>query len=114
MSGGRYPARLTLAAQALMAVGAVDSGVTDEIQADARLALPARHHPPASGPGGGRIRPAPGQASWRVVPVGQVIKIRRGGLRGELVLMAYVQSPGGARFLVTEWPFGPFTAHRSR
>ena len=51
----------------------------------------------------------PERTSWRVVPVGQVIKIRTDDLRRDLLLVAYVQSAGGARFIVTEWPFRPFT-----
>jgi hypothetical protein len=38
-----------------------------------------------------------------------VIKIRDHDLRRDLLIMAYVQSAGGARFLVAEWPFRPFT-----
>ena len=110
MPGRWHPARLALAAQALMAVGAVDPGVADEIQADAGLAVAARHRRPARNTGPGRVRPAPKRASWRVVPVGQVIKTPDIGLGAELILMAYVQSAGGARFLVAEWPSGPFTA----
>ena len=44
-----------------------------------------------------------------MVPVGQVIKIRDGGLLRELLLVAYVQFAGGARFIGAEWLFGPFT-----
>jgi hypothetical protein len=44
------------------------------------------------------------------VPVGQVITIGDGGLRRELRVVAYVQSAGGARLIVAEWPFGPYTA----
>ena len=108
--GRRYPSGLALAAQALMAVGAVDCGVADEIQADAGLAVAARHGRPARDTGPERIRLAPKRASWRVVPVGQVIKTPDSSLGAELTLMAYVQSAGGARFLVAEWPSGPFTA----
>jgi hypothetical protein len=114
MPGRRYPARLALAAQALMAVGAVDSGVADEIQADAGLAVAARHGRPARDTRPGRIRPAAKRASWRVVPVGQVIKTPDSGLGAELIVLAYMQSAGGARFLVAEWPSGPFTAHQIR
>ena len=53
--GRQYLARLALAAQALMAVDAVGSGVIDEIQADAGLAVAARHHLPARGAGPGPI-----------------------------------------------------------
>ena len=49
------------------------------------------------------------RVSWRAVPVGQVIKIRDGDVRREVLVAAYVQSAGGARFIVAEWPFGPVT-----
>ena len=61
-------------------------------------------------PGPGRPQPAPQRTSWQVVPAGQVIKIRDGDLRRELLLVAWVHSAGGARFLVAGWPFCPFTA----
>ena len=108
--GGRwYSARLVLVAQALTAVDAVGVGVADEIQADVGLAVAARHRLRARGPGPGRTRPASRRTSWRVVPVGQVVKIRKDGLRRDLLLVAYVQSAGGARLIGAEWPFGPFT-----
>ncbi len=108
--GRWYSARLALVAQALTAVGAVGAHVAAEIQADVGLAVASRRRLDARwGPGPGRIRPAPQRGSWRVVPVGQVIKIQADGLRRDLLLVAYVQSAGGARFIVTEWPFGPFT-----
>jgi hypothetical protein len=109
MPGLRHPAGLALAAQALTAVGAVDSGVAMEIQADSGLAVAARQTPTRD-TGPGRIRSAPKRTSWRIVPVGQVIKTPDSGLRGELILMAYAQSAGGGRFLVADWPSGPFTA----
>ena len=43
------------------------------------------------------------------MPVGQVISIQAGDLRRDVLLVAYVQSAGGARLIVTEWPFRPFT-----
>ena len=43
------------------------------------------------------------------MPVGQVIKIQTDGLRREVPVVAYVQWAGGARFIVAEWPFRPFT-----
>ena len=41
--------------------------------------------------------------------MGQVIKIRDNDVRRDLLLVAYVQSAGGARFIGAEWPFRPFT-----
>ena len=107
--GRWYSERLVLVAQALTAVDAVGADVADEIQADVGLAVAARHRLPARGPGPGRTRPAPRRTSWRVVPVGQVVKIRKDDLRRDLVLVAYVQSAGGARLVAAEWPFGPVT-----
>ena len=37
-----------------------------------------------------------------------MITIRDGGLRREVLVVACVQSAGGARFIVDEWPLGPF------
>lgn len=104
-----YPATFALVAQALTAVGAVGADVADEIQADVGLAVAARHRLPVGGPGLGRTQPIARRASWRAVAAGQVITIQDHDLRRDLHLVAYVQSAGGARFIVTEWPFGPFT-----
>jgi hypothetical protein len=105
-----HSARLASVAQALTAVGAVGADVANEIQAHVRLAVAARHRlDPHWPPGPGRTRPAPPPASWRVVPVGQLINIQTDDLRRDLPLVAYVQSAGGARLIVTEWPFSPFT-----
>jgi hypothetical protein len=104
-----YSPRLVLVAQALTAVDAVGAAIADEIQADLGLAVAARHRLPDRGSGPGRTRPAPRRTSWQVVPVGQVIKIRDGDLRRDLLLVAYVQSAGGGRFIVADWRFGPFT-----
>jgi hypothetical protein len=104
-----YSPRLVLVAQALTAVDAVGAAIADEIQADLGLAVAARHRLPDRGSGPGRTRPAPRRTSWRVVPVGQVIKIRDGDLRRDLLVVAYVQSAGGGRFIVADWRFGPFT-----
>lgn len=90
-------------------MGAVGADVAAEIQADIGLAVAARHLLPACNLVPGRSRSASRQTSWRVVPVGQVITIRSDDLRRDVFLVAYVQSAGGARFIVTEWPFRPFT-----
>ena len=107
--GRWHPARLALAAQALTAVGAVGADVADQIQADAGLAVAARHRLFGRRPVLGGIRPAPRRASWRVVPAGQMIKVRDGDLRREVPVVAFVQSAGGARLIVAEWPAGPVT-----
>jgi hypothetical protein len=122
---------LALVSQALCAVGAVDAGPAEQIQADLARAVAARQRSllNATGPGPGELSPAvrgrleklmriqparsateaatisgvsgertaAQQASWRVVPVGQVIP-RDVGVRGELRLLAWVQTPGGAWF----------------
>jgi hypothetical protein len=64
---------------------------------------------PVSGLSTGHTRPAPQRASWRVVPVGQAVKIRDGDVRRDVHLVAYVRSADGARFIVADWPFGSFT-----
>ena len=107
--GRWYSPRLALAAGALTAVGAVGADVTNQIQADLRFAVAARHRFFARSPAPGRIQPAPQRTSWRVVPTGQVITIRDDDLRRDLLVVAYVQSAGGARFIVDQWPFGPST-----
>jgi hypothetical protein len=65
---------------------------------------------PVSGLSTGHTRPVPHRASWRVVPVGQVIPIRDDDVRRELLLVAYLQSADGALFTMAGWPFHPFTA----
>ena len=109
-----HSGRLSLVAQALIAVGAVDVGTADEIQAELDLALAVRQ----SGEGGaapqrlswfrprrdvtgtfGGSRPA----SWRVAPVGQVIRIRDDEIRGDLGLLAYLQTAHGGRFTMAGW-----------
>jgi hypothetical protein len=70
------------------------------------VALPGAVAPPGSG----LTRPAPHRASWRIVPVGQVIPVWDGDVRRELLLVAYLQSADGARFTVAGWPFGPLAA----
>ena len=65
---------------------------------------------PVSGLSAGDTRPAPRRASWRVVPVGQVIPIREDDVRRELLLVAYLHSADGARFTMAGWPFRPLTA----
>lgn len=55
----------------------------------------------ASSPGGGHT--ASQQTPWRVVPIGQDIQIRHDEARGELCLLAYVQTADGARFTMAAW-----------
>src|SRR5437016_7131837 len=112
---------LPLVAQALIAVGAVDVGTADEILAEFDLALAVRE------PGEGGAAPrrlarltrvwsrrdvtgefaASRQTAWRVVPVGQAIRIRDGAVRGELSLVSYLQTAHGGRFTVVGWMHGP-------
>ena len=107
--GRWYSPRLALAAQALTAADAVRADIADEIQDDIGLAVAARHRLPVRRPGRTRTRPTPRRTSWRIVPVGKAVKIGGGGLRREVLVVAYVQWAGGARFIVTEWPSGTFT-----
>jgi hypothetical protein len=65
---------------------------------------------PVSGLSTGDTRPAAHRASWRVVPVGQVIPIRHDDVRRELLLVAYLHSADGARFTMAGRPFRPPTA----
>jgi hypothetical protein len=108
IAGRWHPARLALAAQALTAVGAVGADTAGQIQADVSLAVAARRRTVARGPRPGRLQPAR-RTSWRVVPVGQVIQVRDGGVRRDVPVLAYVQSAGGARFITADWLFGPLT-----
>jgi hypothetical protein len=109
--GWRRSARLAVVAQALTAVGAVAADVADEIQAELGLALAGRHRLSGPGPGWGRIRPTPRRPSWRVVPVGQVLKVRNDDdVRRDVLLVAYMQSAGAARFIVVGRPSERCTA----
>ena len=112
--GGWNSAMLALVAQALSAAGAVGADVADEIQAGVGLAVAARRRLSTPGLGPGRIRSVPRRASWRVVPVGQLIKIPNDDLRRDLLLVAYMQSAAGARFIVAGPPFRPSAAADDR
>ena len=63
---------------------------------------------PVSSLSTGQARAAPPRASWRAVPVGQMIQVRDDDVRRELLVVAYVQSADGARFTTAGWPFRPF------
>src|SRR5580658_7190679 len=127
-------AGLALVAPALVAVGAVDAGTAVQIRADLELAVAGRepgqeNHARLMGGFSGRAgttvaldqvlstghaRPAPNRASWRAVPVGQVIHFRDGDVRHELLVVAYLRSVGGARFIMAGWPFRSLTAADDR
>jgi hypothetical protein len=115
------PGRLPLVAHALITVGAIDVGTADEIMAEFELAQAARW--PAEGGVAAALRRArltwvrprrdatgpsavSRQPPWQVVPVGQVIGIRD-KIRGELGLLAYVQTAHGGRFTTAGWMHGP-------
>jgi hypothetical protein len=124
--GRRNTARLALVAQALVAVGAIDVGTADQIRADLEFAVATRQltpgQPPravtvalpAPGLSAAHTRPAPPRASWRAVPVGQAIQIPDYDGRHEFLVVTYLQSAGGARFIMAGWPFRPFTAADDR
>jgi len=119
MPAGSIPGRwnsapLALVAQALSAAGAVGADVADEIQAGVGLAVAARLRLATPRLGPWRIGSVPRPASWRVVPVGQLIKIPNGDLRRDLLVVAYVQSAAGARFVVAGPPFRPSAAADDR
>ncbi len=118
--GRGHASRLPLVAQALIAVGAVDVGTADQIQAELHLALAARYQAAGATPQQlarliGVWPPravterftASRQAPWRVVPAGQVIRIRGDEIRGELGLLAYLQTTHGGRFTTAGWMHGP-------
>ena len=46
---------------------------------------------------------APSARPWRVVPVGQVVRVGGGDVSGELCLLSYVQTADSARFTVIGW-----------
>src|SRR5215472_2013470 len=118
--GRGHAGRLPLVAQALIAAGAVDVGTADQVQADLDLALAARYQAAGATPqqlarliG---VRPpravtetvtASRPGSWRVVPAGQVIRIRDGEIRGELGLLAYLRTTHGGRFTAAGRLHGP-------
>jgi len=114
------PVRLELVAHALTTVGAVGADVADEIQAEVGLAVAGRRPLyrggarwlPRERPG--RTWPAPQSASWRVVPVGRVITVQNDDVRGDVLLVAYVQAADGGRFLAAGWPVRPFGAADDR
>ena len=126
-------AGFALVAPALVAVGAVDAGTADQIRADLELAVavrqpgqenPARLMRGFSGRAGtavalalstGYARAAPPRASRRVVPAGKVIHVRDGDARHALLVVAYLRSAGGARFIMAGGPaFRPLTAADDR
>ena len=108
---GRWrSARLVLAAQALSAAGAVGADVVDQIQADIGLAVAGRRRLAVPGPGPDRGWLTSQPRSCRVVPVGQAFEVRDGTIRREVLVVAFVQSADGARFIVDGWPIHPFTA----
>jgi hypothetical protein len=111
---GWWATRLELAARALCALGAVGVDVANSVQADFGLAVAERRDLPAPHLIPERDEPAPRQASHRVVPVGQVIRVADGDVRRELLLVAYAQSAAGARFMGTGVRFPPFPATDDR
>jgi hypothetical protein len=84
-----------------------------------RLARLMRSPPPradtgpftVSGLSTGHTQPTSQRGPWRLAQVGQVIRIRDNEFRGEMLLLAYAHTAGGARFTVAGWPIGRlFTA----
>jgi hypothetical protein len=113
--------KLAQVTQALCAVHAIDPGIAEKIKADLDLALAVRLPGELGkiGPRGHRRtrmmghQPVPsgaytfsGLGPRRVVPVGQVIRIRAYDTRGELCLLAYTQTADGAWFTVSGWADG--------
>jgi hypothetical protein len=125
--------RVAQVTQALVAVGAVSAGTAEAITADLELALAVRRPGsqsrfevlssaairrrlaglmrPAIGPAG-RIPPGPAPArtvaavaapDHRIAPVGMMIPVSVDGCRGELYLLAYLQTASHARFAMIGW-----------
>jgi len=73
----------------------------------ARLMQAVSQHPmPAPDPGAplpGPAAPAAQPGPDRVIPVGMMVPVRDDEVRGELYLMAFSQTPNGARFSVHAW-----------
>jgi hypothetical protein len=120
-AGQRHAQRLFLAAQALTAVDAIEVDTAEQIQADIGLALTGRRSSRgatgafrAAGLGMGHPLAVPQRTSWRVAPVGKVIRIRDGGDHRKLLVVAYVQTAEGTRFTMAGWPFRRFTATDDR
>jgi hypothetical protein len=51
----------------------------------------------------GAAQKAPHPRPWRVIPIGQVIRVGGGDARGELCLLSYVQTADSARFTAIGW-----------
>ncbi len=133
--------RLARVARVLTAAGALDDGVSDQIQDDFALALGIRRAGSAGqrGPDPGSLlrSPAvhlplamlmscrtaaagsagPGAGAYRVVPVGQMIRVRGEGqgisgqmedVSGEMYVLSYAQTAGGARLTVAARTCGEF------
>ena len=145
-AGQRHTPSLALAGYVLWTVGAVDIGVMDEIRDDLEFARAVREPVPLSparpGPGGSpqvarrlerlmlTLRPprtgeeyhhtSTPHEPWRVVPIGRVLRIQDDDDRGELHILAYVHSEGGARFTMAGWlerssgPRGPVPTSPTR
>jgi hypothetical protein len=118
-------ARVLRVAQALTAVGAIDTATADAIKADFELALTGRQRRPPGGrsadspwvptawrrmprrsgqPGasqpaaGPSVNTGPSGVADRLVPVGMTIPVRSAESHGELHLLTYVQTAAGAWF----------------
>jgi len=96
----RWGIRVSRVAQALTAVGALDDKTAKRILDDVELARALRHPDPVfrrflaragtASPRPDRA-PRPRAADGRVVPVGQLIPVRAGGVSGEIYLLSYAR-----------------------
>lgn len=123
------PARLDLIGEALRAVGAIEVGLMDQVRQDLDLALAVRepgprrkpgrrgltrdarmhlvsmmhHPPPRAGPRESAVpffSTAHDSVASRLVPLGQVIRVCADGSPGEMHLLAFAQTPNGARLMI--------------
>ncbi len=96
----RWGIRVSRVAQALTAVGALDDQTAKRILDEVELARALRHPDPVfrrflaragtASPRPDRA-PRPRAADGRVVPVGQLIPVRAGGVSGEIYLLSYAR-----------------------
>jgi hypothetical protein len=96
----RWGIRVSRVAQALTAVGALDDETAKRILDEVELARALRHPDPVfrrflaragtASPRPDRA-PRPQAADGRVVPVGQLIPVRAGGVSGEIYLLSYAR-----------------------
>jgi hypothetical protein len=109
-------ARVSRVAQALTAVGALDSATAGQILGDAELARALRHPDPvfrrhlatagAASPSLDRS-PRPRTAAGRVVPIGQLLPVHAADASGEICLLSFVQQVSRGLLTMIARPYRP-------